>query len=586
MSAFLPQHDPDRPARTEQLEQAQKEYTYCYTHVSPLAIIDRVPFRDEFSFGWLKAVAERVIIGLANRAELEVGAEHRDYHLAKHSFLSRCLEFGEEMVAGIRHVVTDALKFDGRIGAEPLRPQSLEDFAELFRHIGLPPVARDYRDDRNFAWMRVGGPNPLMIRRMIERDERLPLTELEFQRIVPADSFEAALAEGRLYLADYAALDGAELGIYPHGPKYIYAPLALFVIEKTTRKLLPVAIQCRQKPGADNPIFTPQDGHNWLIAKTTVEIADGNYHEAFSHLGRTHLFLEPFVISARRQLAANHPLHILLDPHFEGTLAINEAAWQHLVANKGAVDKLFGGSIKASRGLAVQAVQSAQVAEMLLPRSFAMRGVCNLDEFPEYPYRDDAMLYWEAIGNWVTDYVRAYYQYDADLQDDEELRNWLREVSAQDGGRIAGLPTDGNPATIDNLIELLTLIIFTCSVQHAAVNFPQYDLMSYVPMMPLASYAPAPTSKGMATEADYMAMLPPLDMAELQVELGYMLGSVYYTQLGQYAHGHFADVRLAEPLVWFQKRISEIGATIAQRNMQRRPYQFLAPTGIPQSINI
>src|SRR5262249_30330130 len=159
-----------------------------------------------------------------------------------------------------------------------------------------------------------------------------------------------------------------------------------FVLEKTTKALRPVAIQCRQKPAADNPIFTPNDGHSWLIAKTIVEIADGNFHEAFSHLGRTHLFLEPFVVSAFRQLAENHPMRLLLDPHFEGTLAINEAAWQHLIANKGAVDKLFGGTIKTSRNLAVQGVQSARMANMLLPTSFAGRGVANADDFPSYPY--------------------------------------------------------------------------------------------------------------------------------------------------------------------------------------------------------
>jgi arachidonate 15-lipoxygenase len=166
MSAFLPQHDPDQAARAEELQQAQKIYEFSYTHVSPLAIVDRVPFHDEFSFGWLKTVAERVLIGLANRAELEVGAAHRDYHLSKHKFLSNLLLIGEEVIAGVRNLVSEALKFDGRIGAEPIRPKSLEEFAELFQDIGLPPVSKDFRNDHVFAWMRVAGPNPLMVRRM------------------------------------------------------------------------------------------------------------------------------------------------------------------------------------------------------------------------------------------------------------------------------------------------------------------------------------------------------------------------------------------------------------------------------------
>ena len=83
-----------------------------------------------------------------------------------------------------------------------------------------------------------------------------------------------------------------------------------------------------------------------------------------------------------------------------------------------------------------------------------------------------------------------------------------------------------------------------------------------------------------------MDMLPPLDMAELQVELGFLLGSVRYTQLGQYGSSHFRDPRVAAPLAAFQERLAEIARTIELRNTTRRPYSFLLPSGVPQSINI
>jgi arachidonate 15-lipoxygenase len=118
------------------------------------------------------------------------------------------------------------------------------------------------------------------------------------------------------------------------------------------------------------------------------------------------------------------------------------------------------------------------------------------------------------------------------------------------------------------------------------VNFPQFDLMSYVPNMPLAGYRPAPTSKAPATEADYLAMLPPLDMAELQLDLGYLLGSLHYTQLGQYPPDRFRDPRVEPLLKGFQKRLGEIDRTITERNRTRRTYSTLNASGIPQSINV
>src|SRR5262245_51535371 len=338
MSAFLPQRDPNRPDREVELRNARASYEYSYTHVSPLAILERVPFKDEFSVTWLAKMGERVMVALANRADLEKHKAFQDLHHATRGILSRILTEVETAVRGLKRLVSDALRFEPRVGADPIPASQLDDFAKLFRTIGLPPVASDYANDRAFALMRVAGPNPVMLRRFTARDERLPLTDADFKVAAPADTFDAALAEGRLFLADYAVLDGADAGDFPHGQKYIYAPLALFVLDKATKALLPVAIRCKQKPGPDNPIFTPADGYNWLIAKTIVEIADGNIHEASTHLGRTHLLMEPFVVTTYRQLAPNHPLAVLLSPHFEGTLAINEASWRHLIANKGAAD--------------------------------------------------------------------------------------------------------------------------------------------------------------------------------------------------------------------------------------------------------
>jgi hypothetical protein len=61
---------------------------------------------------------------------------------------------------------------------------------------------------------------------------------------------------------------------------------------------------------------------------------------------------------------------------------------------------------------------------------------------------------------------------------------------------------------------------------------------------------------------------------------------VRYTTLGQYGPRAFRDPRVAEPLATLQRRLAEIGTTIAGRNEVRRPYTALAASGVPQSINV
>ena len=148
---------------------------------------------------------------------------------------------------------------------------------------------------------------------------------------------------------------------------------------------------------------------------------------------------------------------------------------------------------------------------------------------------------------------------------DPELRAWLDEVSHNDCGRIAGVgPEDAD--SLAALTDVLTMVVFTCSVQHAAVNFPQYDVMSYAPRMPFAAYAPAPTTQdrrdrgrlpGDAAAAEHRGTA---DGDRLPA------GHVRYTTLGQYGPRAFRDPRVADPLAAFRARLAEIGTTIEERN--------------------
>jgi arachidonate 15-lipoxygenase len=582
MSAFIPQLDPERPAREQDLAEMRAHYAYNHAYLSPLAMVERLPRWEEPSWQWMVTVGETALKVLVNHADNDGDYARRDATHAKHSLFRDFVARASGEVHHLTHLLKQAIHANVVEGPA----LTLESYAAMFGSIGLPPIHHDFHQDRVFAEMRVGGPNPVVLHRVDRLDDRFPVTQEHFARAIPGyDTLDAALREGRLYLLDYKPLENVVNSSYPDTQKYVYAPLCLLVSHKTRKVLMPVAIQCKQEPGPDNPIFTPADGPSWMLAKTVVKVADGNHHESVTHLGRTHLFVEPFVIATRRQLSGRHPLSKLLIPHFEGTLSINSMAKGHLVATHGPVDELLGGTIDSTRKLVVEGVRDYQFDQVMLPNTFKARGVDDPDLLPNYPYRDDALLFWESIRRWVSGFLSLYYRSDADVQADPELAAWFDELKSSEGGRVPGIGQSGATCTVEYLTDAATLIIFTSSVQHAAVNFPQYDLMSYVPNMPLACYAPAPTDKN-ATHADYLAMLPPLNHANLQMGLGALLGTIRYTTLGQYPEGHFEDPRVDEPLRQFNDEIRSIGEKIVERNRDRRPYEFLGPSGSPQSINI
>ncbi|WP_338844592.1 lipoxygenase family protein [Massilia sp. W12] len=474
------------------------------------------------------------------------------------------------------------------------QPHSLQAYQDLFRTIAVPEIAQDTLDDRIFSRMRVAGPNPMLLSALDAWPEKFRLSEAEFAQGSGGDNLQDALREGRLFWEDYAELESLT-----HAPvevdgkkKTVFAPMVLFVLPKNEKELLPVAIQCGQD-GRKFPTFiasrVPQDPlyWGWQFAKSIVQVAATNYHELFAHLARTHLVMEAFTVATHRELAPEHPINLLLLPHCEGSLFINSLAASSLIAPGGAIDHIFGAKIEELQKSAGGDRLAFDFTQNMLPADLRRRGLDDVARLPYFPYRDDALLVWGAIEEWCRNYVWLYYADEAALRDDCELSAWSK--SLQEDGLLKGFSA---PRNREELAEVLTMAIFTASAQHAAVNFPQFDLEIYSPLFTGAAWADLPAQQAGLNMQDWLQVLPDLKIAFEQLNILYLLGSVYYRKLGEYKSNHFPypnwlhDPEVQPLLEAFQQRLQEVEAEINLRNTQRHPYPYLLPSRIPASINI
>ncbi|HCE9578835.1 TPA: AraC family transcriptional regulator [Pseudomonas aeruginosa] len=553
---------------------------------------------------------ERIAAGLSGDLEAArqvheaLLEEAKNDPAAAGSLLLRFTELQTRVIALLTRVgllVDDILKSASNLVTQGGQGDGLNRFRAVFGTLRLPEVADSFRDDEAFAYWRVAGPNPLLIRRVDALPANFPLGEEQFRRVMGADdSLLEAAASRRLYLLDYAELgklapSGAVDKLLT-GTGFAYAPIALFALGKDRARLLPVAIQCGQDP-ATHPMFVrPAESESdlywgWQMAKTVVQVAEENYHEMFVHLAQTHLVSEAFCLATQRTLAPSHPLHVLLAPHFEGTLFINEGAARILLPSAGFIDVMFAAPIQDTQATAGGNRLGFDFYRGMLPESLKARNVDDPAALPDYPYRDDGLLVWNAIRQWAADYVAVYYASDGDVTGDVELAAWVGEVIGS--GKVAGFrPITGR----SQLVEVLTMVIFTASAQHAAVNFPQPSMMTYAPAICAMSAAPAPDSPSGKSEADWLKMMPPTLVALEKVNIYHLLGSVYHGRLGDYRQTGFpyapvfSDRRVIAsggPLERFQARLKEVEATIRTRNQaRRRPYEYLLPSRIPASTNI
>ncbi|MDX1960339.1 MAG: lipoxygenase family protein [Leptospiraceae bacterium] len=584
----LPFQDKDPKMRNFFLQQSRSEYRYNYDLIPPLAISDTVPEAELPKFGWIFQLLQVGAKLIENSISTKEGIA-RKFRIVLSSNLFRI-----RMLVKILFSLSDPTNFFTSAGEYILKYLRkgegvlLEEYNDLFKTIEIPRKDRDFLSDENFVKMRLAGWNPCLIESIDKLPKKLALTDsiLRLAKGFKNDSVESCLKEKRMFLVDYKDLSFLENGFQPNGEKFCYAPIAVLAKSKKSNELTLVAIQTGQD-SKKFPIFsTGSDYWAWQMAKAVVNSADGNHHELISHLGLTHLVTEPFVIATHRQLSKFHPIFQLLVPHFTGTIFINHLAKTKLIAPNGGVDYLLSGSIQSDVTVTIQNHLKYGFNDLDFPSQLKRRKIYDPKILEYYPYRDDGLLVWNAIQNWVGSYLNLYYPDNSFITKDYELELWAKEIVSELGGRVKNFGEDGNGkiTTISYLTKAITQIIFTCSAGHSSVNFPQKELMIYAPEVPLGLYDKAPDSGREYTEKDYFSMLPTLDMASLQLNLGYTLGAIYYTKLGEYKN--FEDRKVFSILQKFQKELKEIEQVIEERNKNRYSYTFMLPSKITQSINI
>ncbi|KAL9822868.1 LOW QUALITY PROTEIN: polyunsaturated fatty acid lipoxygenase ALOX15B-like [Geothlypis trichas] len=422
--------------------------------------------------------------------------------------------------------------------------------------IALVPeyVAKHWQEDDFFGSQFLNGNNPIIIHRCTTLPLKFPVTpEMVAGSLGGGTDLGKELQEGRIFIVDYKVLEDIPTDTIYGRQQYIAAPLCL-LHQGTDGLLRPIAIQVgvshskscyeeggngsippcdlpqlSQTPGPHSPIFLPSDDEwDWLLAKTWVRNADFYSHQLLTHLLRTHLFGEVFAIATLRHLPTCHPLFKLLMPHFHFTLHINTLARTVLINQGGLIDKTLENMVWSlapsalpnhgwpfSQGSGVtyeglllvveRGLEQVTYTSLCLPDDIRHRGMSHV---PNYHYRDDGMSLWEAIESFVTGIVTFYYDGDAAVSGDTELQAWVMDIFTNGflGRTSSGIPS--SLQTVVELIKFLTMVMFTCSAQHAAVNNGQYDLGAFVPNAPSSMRHPPPSKKGRAFLQHFLDTIP------------------------------------------------------------------------------
>ncbi|GJU59463.1 linoleate 13S-lipoxygenase 3-1, chloroplastic-like protein [Tanacetum coccineum] len=435
-----------------------------------------------------------------------------------------------------------------------------------------------------------------------------------------------AIEENKLFIIDYHDIYLPFLDrINALDERNAYATRTIFFLTPSGT-LKPIAIELslpRALPGSQlKRVLTPPvdatSNWTWQLAKAHVCSNDAGVHQ-LSH----HTAMEPFILSAHRQLSAMHPIYKLLDPHMRYTLEINAIARQNLLNADGVIEQGFTPG-RYCMEISAAAYKHWRFDLEGLPADLIRRGMAVPDPsqrhgikllIEDYPYASDGLLIWEAIQNWVQTYITRYYPDPSLVCNDRELQAWYAEVINVGHADLRYENWWPTLANAEDLTSILTTIIWLASAQHAALNFGQYPYGGYIPNRPprmrrlipdendpeYTSFLEDPQNyfllalPSMLQSTKYMAVVDTLSTHSPDEE---------YIGERQQRDTWSGDAEMVEAFYGFASEIQRIEKEIEKRNrdmsLKNRcgagvlPYELLAPSsepgvtcrGIPNSVSI
>ncbi|WAR22053.1 LOX5-like protein [Mya arenaria] len=470
----------------------------------------------------------------------------------------------------------------------------IEDFKDLYTHRPLiaPSDLERWTSDEKFGLQRLLGVNSNAIRRVKDMAELKKLQVHEHDLVLASEKLTVkdAFTAKRLFIVDHGILQDCPT----IAEVILCCPIALFV-RRSDGMIVPVAIQLFQNKSKNNPVFLPSDDEKtWQLAKMWFNNADAQVHQSISHLGYTHLIMEGFAVAAHRHLSTSHPIFKLLAPHFLYLMKINMLSIKRLLGKGEVLDEVMSsGAVGGKHMIAKFHNQWRLNVEGTLPADLKARGVEDKEVIPNYPFRDDALLTYNAIKRYVGMYVNLYYASDKVLQNDYEVQDWRHDMDLpipSGGLGVADVPgNNGMFQTRHELTLVVTSIIYTCSVGHAAVNFKQYEEYAFPLNYPSKLNGTPPTDKRERTERDIIAILPPKPKHFKLMKVANILSNRETKALGDFEVDYIQDPDALELVNMFRKELETVSQTIKERNKQRPQelqYAYLDPQSIPNSISI
>jgi len=360
--------------------------------------------------------------------------------------------------------------------------------------------------DHIFSFRSLNGYRPTGLRQLRTEEDGLILTE----------NVRDLIKQGKIFIIDTSLL--GKVDRYPRN----YAPILL--LEETDYSprynefgyLRPISIQT--KKGEDAYIVTPSDEHLWKLAKRMFEGSNSVLQSFSDHLLKCHLVMEVFAVATYKSLPLNHPIYRLLFPHIKNVISLNEKSRTGLFGENGLLLVAAGLSESQAHQTFDLVLEDWSPNEMNYETFINTNGLDYESLNVPFAFRDDGHLYWDAIFSYVEDFINNQRNLDQIM--DASYDQWITELKNGFEKAPKALEFFENINNTDDVIALLTSIIWQASVGHTFQNDPSWDFAANPKIAPWQLKKSPPAQKPDSfTKEDYLSYLPSGETFQYQFNL-------------------------------------------------------------------
>ncbi|RVE68810.1 hypothetical protein OJAV_G00095590 [Oryzias javanicus] len=276
----------------------------------------------------------------------------------------------------------------------------------------------------------------------------------------------------------------------------------------------------------------------------------------------------------------------ILIRHTHDTLQINIKARHDLISKDGDFTKFTASGGEGMITILGKSLSNLTYSSLCIPDDIEDRGLGDVKNFY---YKEDGLKLWEIMHSFVIETLSYYYKDDDMVKKDDELQNWIKEIFEHGflKNEKTGIPHEFTYMT--DLVKFVTMVMFTCSVQHAAVNSGQRDFYGWMPNGPSTMREPPPTKKGAVTTAKIMEALPDTKITASSMEIVRLLSTPPSDAkfLVDFKEEYFTEDGPCKQIKNFKAELQDLSKQIKERNKNLElPYTYLDPAFVEWSVDV